>query len=136
MYALQTICWTIALCEAAVIFAAGNPTLLISQKIMASLVFSGSADSIRPTPLFFIGALMATVGGYIRYCCFRALGRLFTFEMSIRDEHELITDGPYSIVRHPSYTGALLTVIGIIFWHSSPVSLLACIFIFLAYSYF
>lgn len=65
---------------------------------------------------------MATLGGYIRHCCFRALGRLFTFEISIRDEHELITDGPYSIVRHPSYTGALLTVIGIIFWHSSPGS--------------
>ena len=124
----QTICWTIALCEVAVIFAARNPTLFISQQIIGHLVFSGSADSIRPTSLFFVGAFMVTLGGYIRYSCFQALGRLFTFEMSIRDEHELITNGPYSIVRHPSYTGALLTLIGIICWHSSPVRI-PCIFL-------
>ena len=118
----QTLCWTIALCEVAAIFAARNPTLPISQIIIGHLVFYGSADSIRPTSLFFLGAFIITLGGYIRYSCFRALGRLFTFEMSIRDEHELITDGPYSVVRHPSYTGALLTLIGIICWHSSPVS--------------
>lgn len=118
----QTICWTIALCEVAAIFAARNPTLPISQIIIGHLVFYGSADSIRPTSLFFLGAFIITLGGYIRYSCFRALGRLFTFEMSIRDEHELITDGPYSVVRHPSYTGALLTLIGVICWHSSPVS--------------
>lgn len=120
----QTICWTIALCEVAAIFAARYPTLPISQIIIGHLVFSGSADSIRPTYLFFLGAFMITLGGCIRYSCFRALGRLFTFEMSIRDEHELITDGPYSVVRHPSYTGALLTLIGIICWHSSPVRIL------------
>ena len=117
----QTICWTIAFCEVATIFAARTPTLPISRKIIGHLMFSGSAESIRPTYLFFLAAFMITLGGYIRYSCFKALGRLFTFEMSIRDKHELITNGPYSIVRHPSYTGALLTLIGIIFWHSSPV---------------
>jgi protein-S-isoprenylcysteine O-methyltransferase Ste14 len=117
----QTICWTIALCEVAAIFAARNPTLPISQEIIGYLVFSGSVDTIRPTYLFFLGTFIVALGGYIRYSCFRALGRLFTFEMTIRDEHTLITDGPYSIVRHPSYTGALLTLIGIICWHSSPV---------------
>ena len=105
----------------AAIFAARNPTLPISQQIISYLIFSGNADSIRPTYLFFLGAFMIILGGYIRFICFRALGRLFTFEMSIRDEHELITDGPYSIVRHPSYTGAVLTLMGIICWHSSPV---------------
>lgn len=121
MYLSQMICWTIALCEVAAIFAARNPSHPISQQILAHLVFSGSADNIRPTYLFFLGAFMISLGGYLRFICFRALGRLFTFEMSIRDEHELITDGPYSIVRHPSYTGAVLTLIGIICWHSSPV---------------
>ena len=105
------------MCEVAVIFAARNLTLSISQKIIGHFVFSERAEStisIRPTSLFFVGAFVVALGGYIRYSCFRALGRLFTFEMSIRDEHKLITNGPYSVVRHPSYTGALLTVIGII----------------------
>ena len=117
----QTICWTAALTEVAVILATRNPKLPISQKIIAKLVFSGSADGIRPTPLFFLGIFMASVGGYIRYSCYRTLGKLFTFEMSIRDEHRLITHGPYRVVRHPAYTGVILTIIGIICWHSSSV---------------
>ncbi|KAF8973010.1 hypothetical protein BDZ97DRAFT_1778756 [Flammula alnicola] len=65
---------------------------------------------------------MTSVGGYIRWSCYQALGHLFTFEMSIRKDHQLISDGPYSIVRHPGYTGILLTVMGITYWHASPGS--------------
>lgn len=32
---------------------------------------------------------------------------MFTFELSIVKDHKLVTTGPYSIVRHPSYTGAI-----------------------------
>lgn len=34
-----------------------------------------------------------------------ALGNLFTFEVMIRKNHKLITDGPYAYLMHPSYTG-------------------------------
>ena len=34
----------------------------------------------------------------------RALGRLFRFELAILPGHKLIKHGPYSVVRHPSYT--------------------------------
>lgn len=44
--------------------------------------------------------------------CFRTLGPLFTFEVTIRPQHELITDGPYAWVRHPSYIGIYLTLLG------------------------
>ena len=66
---------------------------------------------------------MIALGGYIRWACYRALGRLFTFEMSIRDNHELVTDGPYGWVRHPAYTGILLIVAGVILWHATEVCL-------------
>lgn len=46
------------------------------------------------------------------YRCFTTLGRLFTFEIAIRPNHELITSGPYAWVRHPSYTGICLTLLG------------------------
>lgn len=52
------------------------------------------------------------IGGLIRLNCYRALGRYFTFELSIFKEHKLITAGPYSIVRHPAYTGTLLALFG------------------------
>ena len=44
--------------------------------------------------------------------CHRALGRLFTWEMSVRDGHQLVTSGPYAVVRHPSYTGFALIACG------------------------
>ncbi|KAF8323947.1 hypothetical protein DL93DRAFT_2070079 [Clavulina sp. PMI_390] len=40
------------------------------------------------------------------------LGRFFTFQLSIRPHHKLIRTGPYHFVRHPSYTGIYLQVIG------------------------
>ncbi|KAJ7142395.1 hypothetical protein C8R44DRAFT_865740 [Mycena epipterygia] len=51
-------------------------------------------------------------GATIRFRCYRELGRHFTFALSIRDNHALVTTGPYSVVRHPSYTGGNMTLLG------------------------
>lgn len=40
------------------------------------------------------------------------MGELFTFEVTIKPEHELIKRGPYGWVRHPSYTGLLMMLGG------------------------
>ena len=68
----------------------------------------------RTFDLHAIGAALVCLGGYIRVLCFRHLGKQFTFQLSIRKDHRLITDGPYSIVRHPSNAGAVLQVIGMV----------------------
>jgi len=39
----------------------------------------------------------------------RSLGKLFTWEVTIRPGHRIYTAGPYSLVRHPSYTGLTLS---------------------------
>ncbi|RPD56598.1 hypothetical protein L227DRAFT_468488, partial [Lentinus tigrinus ALCF2SS1-6] len=59
-----------------------------------------------------LGAALAIAGGWLRVACFRALGSLFTFELTIHPTHKLITDGPYAHVRHPSYTGVYATLLG------------------------
>lgn len=51
-------------------------------------------------------------GTVIRWHCYRTLGKLFTFELSIMQNHTLIVTGPYAYVRHPSYTGLILNIIG------------------------
>lgn len=48
----------------------------------------------------------------MRISAMRTLGRLFTFQLMIRESHSLIRAGPYAIVRHPSYTGALIMFLG------------------------
>lgn len=49
-----------------------------------------------------------TACAVLRLACYRELGRHFTFELSLTEEHQLVTTGPYSIVRHPSYTACIL----------------------------
>ncbi len=40
------------------------------------------------------------------------LGRNWSGTVTIKDGHELITSGPYALVRHPIYTGLLLAMLG------------------------
>lgn len=47
---------------------------------------------------------------------------MFTFELSLRKDHQLITSGPYSVVRHPSYTGGALALLGALSCYTSPGS--------------
>ena len=67
---------------------------------------------------------MVIIGSYIRWRCFQTLGNFFTIEVSIQKDHQLVTEGPYSVVRHPSYSGGLLVVVGALLWYLSPGSLL------------
>ncbi|KAG1733690.1 hypothetical protein EDB19DRAFT_1729945, partial [Suillus lakei] len=72
---------------------------------------------LRPTPItpaFLAGSLAVIAGGMFRRYCVLTLGKCWSWPLSIRKEHRLVTDGPYSVVRHPSYTGYLLQYIGVI----------------------
>lgn len=53
------------------------------------------------------------IGGLvIRAVVFRKLWRRFTTAVRSVDDKRLITDGPYRLVRHPAYAGAILYTIG------------------------
>lgn len=74
------------------------------------------------TPIFLAGSLAVITGGLFRLYCSLTLGRQWSFTLSIRKEHRLVTSGPYSIVRHPSYTGYLLQYAGIVAMYISKGS--------------
>ncbi|ESK88488.1 hypothetical protein Moror_1286 [Moniliophthora roreri MCA 2997] len=63
------------------------------------------------TTLFLVGSVISIVGAILRVACYRALGAGFTFEMLVNNP-KLITHGPYSVVRHPSYIGSWMCWIG------------------------
>jgi protein-S-isoprenylcysteine O-methyltransferase Ste14 len=59
-------------------------------------------------------------GALGRLWCFRTLGRMFTFELAVRDDHALVTTGPYAYVRHPSYTAGICVLLGFPLVHLAP----------------
>lgn len=63
-------------------------------------------------PLFWLGLASMAGGLAFRWWSIRVLAQFFTVDVSIRDDHRIVRDGPYRWLRHPSYTGALATFCG------------------------
>lgn len=110
----QVLVACVSLLEIAVIVASKYPTHPLARKILESFVKGpvSLTNRISLSPTFLAGSAIAIASAFIRYQCFSTLGRLFTFEVTIRDNHRLVTSGPYAYVRHPAYTSALGGVIG------------------------
>jgi len=61
----------------------------------------------------YLGVALFVAGLAIRWYSIIHLGRFFTVNVAIADNHRLIDTGPYRFVRHPSYTGALMAFLGL-----------------------
>ena len=77
--------------------------------------------------LEWIGLLLFAAGILLRWYSIIHLGRFFTVDVAITAEHRVIDTGPYRLVRHPSYTGALIAFIGIGLYTRNWISLLVLI---------
>lgn len=69
-----------------------------------------AAHAIRVT----LGAAFAAAGVALRMWAIRTLGVYFTATVRVRDAQPVIESGPYRLLRHPSYTGAMLAALGAI----------------------
>ena len=101
----------VTLAEVAVLLAQQFPSPF-SNQTLTYFFPKRSPSSLRLTPISALACALGISGGLIRVWCHRELGRFFTWEVAVRDDHKLVISGPYSIVRHPSYTGWLLLMAG------------------------
>ncbi|KAG2100869.1 hypothetical protein BD769DRAFT_1367888 [Suillus cothurnatus] len=116
--------WAASSVEVANILAMHIGPSQISERVYgaSAVQLLHGLHSMPITPVFLAGSLLVMVGGMLRFYCMLTLGKFWSFPLSVRKEHRIITTGPYSIVRHPSYTGFLLQCIGIIITHGSEGS--------------
>ena len=66
-----------------------------------------------PNAMFWLGMALILAGMAIRATAVLTLRRFFTVQVTIQESHQLIDRGMYSVIRHPSYTGALISFIGL-----------------------
>lgn len=64
------------------------------------------------TIMSFIGVLMLFGGLFLRLDSIEVLGRFFTNEVQVGEGWKLIKAGTYKYIRHPTYLGAFLTLLG------------------------
>lgn len=60
----------------------------------------------------WLGVALYAVGGVLRLWPVFVLGNRFSGLVAIQHEHQLVTSGIYSVIRHPSYLGMLVIVFG------------------------
>ena len=72
------------------------------------LHFSHESNAV----LMLLGLILCLCGLYIRVWAIKTLKSMFSWKISIQKDHKLIKNGPYKLVRHPSYSGGLLAIFG------------------------
>ncbi len=82
-----------------------------------------------------LGQVLYAVGGLIAFWAALALGKQYTPEVTIQPNHQLITNGPFRVIRHPRYLGATILALGIALTFRSWLGIVmtALIFIVLAW---
>ncbi len=75
-------------------------------------VFRGGSLAVHSPILGAIGAVVFACGIALAIWARVHLGRNWGMPMTQKTEPELVTSGPYRLVRHPIYSGLLLGVLG------------------------
>ena len=60
-----------------------------------------------------LGIALMFAGIAMRQWAIAVLGRFFSTSVRAVEGHRIVEVGPYRVLRHPSYTGAIVTVVGI-----------------------
>ena len=83
------------------------------------MVMELSQTAINVTALcFFIAGMI------VRWTAIISLGKYFTVDVSIQNEHKVVQHGMYKYVRHPSYTGLLIEFLGLAFYFGTWMSVI------------
>jgi protein-S-isoprenylcysteine O-methyltransferase Ste14 len=99
-------------------------------------LFPGATITWHRPILVSVGLVLMVLGIVLRQYAIRVLGQDFIREVATRADQHVVQRGPYRFIRHPAYSGTLLTVLGIGLAMTNWTSLVAILlFSFAGYSY-
>jgi protein-S-isoprenylcysteine O-methyltransferase Ste14 len=105
----------------------GSIWLGVAQGIGLAVAVPAAAFTSGRRPIFYVGIALMVVGMALRWYSIRLLGRSFTYTVATRPDQQVVEAGPYQWIRHPSYTGGLLTVFGVLVCMTNPIAFLGII---------
>jgi protein-S-isoprenylcysteine O-methyltransferase Ste14 len=85
--------------------------LLLTNRLAAGSPLDARFVPDRPD-VSAIGVALTLVGAVFALWARFTIGRNWSGTITLKSEHELMTRGPYAIVRHPIYTGLLTALLG------------------------
>jgi protein-S-isoprenylcysteine O-methyltransferase Ste14 len=85
----------------------------VIASIFVAFFFSQEKIAMLPGWTFYPGIALMVGGIVLRQWSIAILGRFFSMRVSVQKGQSVVRNGPYRFIRHPSYTGALLTLTGI-----------------------
>jgi len=88
-------------------------TVSILVSILIAFYFGYGGVGALSDSIFYIGIFLMFLGVLVRQYAIAILGRFFSLSVQISEDHKVVDKGPYRLVRHPSYTGILITFIGL-----------------------
>lgn len=85
--------------------------------------------------LFGLGFALALAGVAFRWHAIITLGRFFTMRVETTPDQQVVESGPYGLIRHPSYTGALVTVLGVLLMSTNWATLVCFVIVIPGFAY-
>ncbi len=81
--------------------------------LVLSAVWLNAAVPWYRLQLFSIGIVVYLIGIALRFWAIVTLGRAFTTKVMVDDTQAVVQTGPYRVVRHPAYSGILISLLGV-----------------------
>lgn len=67
----------------------------------------------HPALIFGLGVALVVSGVTFRWYAIHVLGKYFSVRLGVQQDQTVMKAGPYRWIRHPSYTGSLITLLGL-----------------------
>jgi protein-S-isoprenylcysteine O-methyltransferase len=109
-------------------------TMYFTQVLAVTELVYRRRVSLPLNRVTIVTAIMVAFGLILRIWAVVSLGRWFTWNVTVQPGQVLVTDGPYRVIRHPSYVGAWLMFVGsCVLLRSYVAALVASILLLLAF---
>lgn len=82
-----------------------------------------------PKLAFWIGIIIIIAGIVLRLYSVITLGKYFTVTVQVNSNQKIIQTGPYKYIRHPAYSGSILSLIGITLTFRSIIGIIGTLII-------